>query len=138
MSRMRILLVTRSATVAAAVNDRLSGNSRFVVTNKIISNGHSDPLHDVPGRQDALLLHYTPGYGELEHLAELAVNKRLPLIVLGPADDPDAMRLAMRAGASDYISQPLQENDLIGALQRLHAHLKSGKSDSGSRKNWKQ
>ena len=88
MSRIRILLVTRSATVADAVSDRLRGNSKFSVTQKIISNGHSDPLHNVPARQDVLLLHYIPGYGELEHLAEAAVSKRLPLIVLGPATTP--------------------------------------------------
>ena len=131
MSRIRILLVTRSATVADAVSDRLRDNSKFSVTQKIISNGHSDPLHNVPARQDVLLLHYIPGYGELEHLAEAAVSKRLPLIVLGPADDPDAMRLAMRAGASDYISQPLQQSDLLSALERIGAHLQDKTSDHG-------
>ncbi len=131
MSRIRILLVTRSATVADAVNDRLREHPGFSVTKKIISNGHSDPLHDVPARQDVLLLHYIPGYGELEHLAEAAINKRLPLIVLGPADDPDAMRLAMRAGASDYISQPLQQSDLLSALERIGTHLEHKQSDRG-------
>ena len=72
-----------------------------------------------------------PGYGELEHLAEAAMSKRLPLIVLGPADDPDAMRLAMRAGASDYISQPLQQSDLLGALERISEQLKDKTSDRG-------
>ncbi len=131
MSRIKIFLVTRSAPIADAVCDRLQQHIEFSVTKKIISNGHLDPLHDISARQDVLLLHHTPGYGELEHLAELAVNKRLPLIVLGPADDPDAMRLAMRAGASDYLSEPLQQTDLLSALERIRPRLEANASDHG-------
>lgn len=131
MSRIRILLVTRSDTVADAVSSRLQEHAEYFVTKKIISNGHADPLHDVQSRQDVLLLHYIRGHGELEHLAEAALSKRLPLIVLGPADDPEAMRLAMRAGASDYISQPLQQSDLISALERVAEQLKDKSSERG-------
>lgn len=118
MSRLRILLVARSEPVADAVMGRLQEEARYFVTKKIISNGHTDPLHDTQSKPDVLLLHYIPGYGELEFLAESAASKRLPLIVLGPADDPEAMRLAMRAGASDYISQPLKQSELLSALDR--------------------
>ncbi len=131
MSRFKILLITRSAPVADAVCDRLQQHAEFSVTKKIISNGHLDPLHDISVSQDILLLHHTPGYGELEHLAELAINKRLPLIVLGPADDPEAMRLAMRAGASDYLSEPLQQTDLLSALERIRPSLEASTSDQG-------
>lgn len=131
MSRIRILLVTRSATIADAVCDRLQGHAEFLVTKKIISNGHSDPLHDISVRQDILLFHYIKGYGELEHLAESAVNERLPLIVLGPADDPDAMRLAMQAGASDYLSQPLQHDQLLSALERIRPRVETNMSNDG-------
>jgi len=131
VSRIRILLVTRSETVSNAVGSRLQEHADFFVTKKIISNGHTDPLHDVHSRQDVMLLHYTPGHGELEHLAESAMHKRLPLIVLGPADDPDAMRLAMRAGASDYISQPLQQSELLAALRRVGEQLKDKTAQRG-------
>lgn len=131
MSRIRILLVTRSAKLADALCDRLQQHTEFSVTKKIISNGHSDPLHDVAAQQDILMLHYIKGYGELEHLADMAVNKRLPLIVLGPANDPDAMRLAMQAGASDYVSQPLQQDDLLNALARVRPRVETNRSDLG-------
>lgn len=131
MSRTKILLVTRSETIADAVSIRLQDHAQYLVTKKIIGNGHSDPLHDVKSRPDVVLLHYIPGYGELEHLAESALSKRLPLIVLGPADDPEAMRLAMRAGASDYLAQPLQQGDLLCALDRIGEQLKDQASDRG-------
>lgn len=124
MPRNRILLVTRSETAAEAITDRLKDHTQFVVTKKIISNGHADPLHNIQSRPDVVLLHYIPGYGELEHLAESTLSNRLPLIVLGPANDPEAMRLAMRAGASDYISQPAQKGELLNALDRVNEQLK--------------
>lgn len=131
MSKLRILLVTRSDTIADAVIARLQDHAQYFVTKKVIANGHTDPLHDVQSRPDALLLHYIPGHGELEHLAESALNQRLPLIVFGPADDPEAMRLAMRAGASDYISQPLERDELLNALERIGEQLKDKAADRG-------
>jgi len=128
--RTRILFVSRSETVADSVGIRLQDFPEYIVTTKIIGNGHCDPLHDVASMPDVLLLHYVHGHGELEHLADSALSKRrLPLIVLGPPDDPEAMRLAMRAGASDYLSQPLQQSDLSSALERIGEQLKevSGK-----------
>ena len=131
MSRLRILLVTRSNTVADAVVDCLQDHPQYSVTKKIISNGHTDPLHDIRSRPDVLLLQYVRGNPELVHLADSAIESRLPLIVLGPADDPVAMRLAMQAGASDYISQPLQQDDLHSALDRINERRADKPSDQG-------
>lgn len=131
MRRLRILLVTRSETVADAISGRLREYTQYFVSKKIISNGHVDPLHDISSKPDVLLLHYAPGNAELEHLAASAVSRRLPLIVLGPADDPEAMRLAMRAGASDYISQPAQQAELLSALERVGEQLNDQTSDRG-------
>ena len=131
MSILRILLVTRSNTIADAVVDCLQDHPQYSITKKIISNGHTDPLHDVRSRPDVLLLQYVRGNPELGHLADSAIENRLPLIVLGPADDPVAMRLAMQAGASDYLSQPLQQNDLHSALDRINERRADKPSDQG-------
>lgn len=131
MPRTRILFVTRSDTVADAVGIRLQDHAQYLVSTKIIGNGHSDPLHDVATMPDVLLLHYVRGHGELEHLADSALSKRVPLIVLGPPDDAEAMRLAMRAGASDYVSQPLQQGDLLSALERISEQLKEKAATRG-------
>jgi pilus assembly protein CpaE len=131
VSRLQILLVTRSNTVADAVVDCLQDHPQYSVTKKIISNGHTDPLHDIRSRPDVLLLHYVCGNPELTHLADSAIESRLPLIVLGPAGDPEAMRLAMQAGASDYLSQPLQQDDLHSALDRISEQRADKPSDQG-------
>lgn len=131
MSKLRILLVTRSNTVADTVVNCLKDYPQYSVTKKIISNGHTDPLHDIRSRPDVLLLQYVRGNPELVHLADSAIESRLPLIVLGPAGDPEAMRLAMQAGASDYISQPLQQDDLRKALDRIDERRADKPSEQG-------
>ena len=88
MSRMRILLVSRSASVAAELKEMLSSHPMCKVSTKIVSNGHVDPLHDVSMKPDALLLHCESSLGELQYLADAASADQPPLIVIGPATDP--------------------------------------------------
>lgn len=131
MSRIRILLVSRSNVLAAELDKQLRDNPRFSLRTKIVSNGHADPLQGVAALPDVVLLHCIAGYGELQHLAETRLINRLPLIVLGPGDNPDAMRLAMRAGASDYLTSPLQQAELLAALDRISGQIESAKEKSG-------
>lgn len=132
MSRMKILLVTRSATVADDIAKKLAHNPAFKLTTKIISNGHVDPMFDAGFKPDLLLLHCVSTQGELEFLAsESRAPDRPPLIVLGPPDNSDVMRLALRAGASDYLVSPLNSDELIGAIERLADTLAASPSKSG-------
>ena len=131
MSRIRILLVSRSSAIASEIEEQLRDNPRFKLTTKIVSNGHVNPLQDVASLPDVVLLHCITGYGELQHLAETRQLNRLPLIVLGPGDNPDAMRLAMRAGASDYLASPLQQDELFAALDRISGQIQSAKGKAG-------
>jgi pilus assembly protein CpaE len=123
VSRIKILVASRSEAAADAVTAKLRDHGRFVINTRVIVNGHTDPLHDVHPRPDLLLLHYVPGYGELEYLATLNPNQRPRLLVFGPARDADAMRLAMRAGASDYLPEPLTETDLLHSLDHICEEL---------------
>jgi pilus assembly protein CpaE len=102
------------------------------VSARVIVNGHTDPLHDVDPRPDLLLLHHVQGYGELEYLATVSPNQRPRLLVFGPAGDPAAMRLAMRAGASDYLPEPLNSADLLHSLERVCAELSQKTGGSGN------
>ena len=123
MKRTRILLVSRFESVASLLESRLSGYTDYKVTTRVLTNGSVDPLHDVSSRPDVLLLHHTPGSGELEYLTEHNITANMPLVVFGAADDPEAMRLAMRAGASDYLIEPLLVSDLVATLDRVREDL---------------
>jgi pilus assembly protein CpaE len=132
VSRIKVLVASRSEAAAEAVAAKIRGDGRFEVTTRAIVNGHTDPLHDVHPRPDLLLLHYMPGHGELEYLAALNPNQRVRLLVFGPAGDANAMRLAMRAGASDYLPEPLTEADLLHGLEHVSEELSQKPDDAGS------
>lgn len=131
MSRIKILVASRSESAANAVTDKLRAHGRFNVNKRVVVNGHTDPLHDVHPRPDLLVLHYVPGHGELEYLANLNPNQRTRLLVFGPASDANAMRLAMRAGASDYLPEPLTEADLLHSLDHVCEELSQKSGNSG-------
>ena len=131
VSRIKILVASRSEAAANAVTAKLRMHGRFNVNARVVLNGHTDPLHEVHPRPDLLVLHYVPGYGELEYLATLNPNQRARLVVFGPAGDPDAMRLAMRAGASDYLPEPLTEADLLHSLDRVCEELSQRSGNAG-------
>src|SRR5262245_17993367 len=44
---------------------------------------------------------------------------RPPLIVVGPPANAEAMRLAIRSGAQDFLVEPLQSAELIASLARV-------------------
>lgn len=131
MARLRILLVSRSGVIAKQIEDQLRDHPRYKLATKIVTNGHVDPLADVSSVPDVLLLHCITGYGELQHLADTRSANSLPLIVLGPANNSDAMRLSMRAGASDYLASPLDMSELLAALDRVAAQIQTEKNQAG-------
>jgi pilus assembly protein CpaE len=86
----------------------------------LISNGHTDPLYDVHPAPDVLVLRFdAESLAELATLGKTSPETRPPLIVVGPAGSPEAMRLAVRSGARDFLAEPLSPEEFVAALERL-------------------
>jgi pilus assembly protein CpaE len=118
--RIRILVVSRSQPALKALEAALARRPEFECTFRLISNGHTDPLHGVDRLPDVLLLRFDPTQlAELATLAETDPSKRPPIIVVGPPANPEAMRLAIRSGARDFLVEPLRAEDLITALGHI-------------------
>lgn len=130
--RLKVLIASRSKLAAKRLSQCLSQHSDFVVTTRVLGNGHADPLHGVSETPDLLLLHHGPGQGELQYLAEQGQRNQLPLIVCGPGDNPESMRLAMQAGARDYLPETAPESDLVASLSRIREETsRTGGSAAG-------
>jgi pilus assembly protein CpaE len=130
--KLRILVAGRSKLAVNHLAESLGERSEFVLTTRILGNGHVDPLHGVSETPDLLLLHHAPGQSELEFLSGSGQSNQLPLIVCGPDDDPESMRLAMQAGARDYLSETAPLSDLVASLLRLRDEtVRSGSSSLG-------
>ena len=132
MAKLKILIAGRSELAVKRLSQYLSGHSEFVLTTRLLGNGHADPLHGVSETPDMLLLHHAHGQSELQFLSESGQGNQLPLIVFGPGDNPESMRLAMQAGARDYLSETAPLSDLVASLLRLREEtVRSGASAAG-------
>lgn len=132
MLTFSVIVTSRSELIAKRLMSYLANRDEFQVNMRIINNGHVDPLYGIIKLPDVLLLHYGSGQGELQYLAEQGMRENLPLLVCGPENDPEAMRLAMRAGARDYLPEDVSETDLIASLSRIREEiLRSSGADSG-------
>jgi len=123
LQKLNVIVASRSRDIADRLAAPLARQAEYDVKVRAIANGHEDPLYGVRELPDLLLLHYGVGSGELAFLAANGVPEKLPLIVCGPVADPEAMRLAMRAGARDYLPDNTSESDLIASVARVHGDL---------------
>jgi pilus assembly protein CpaE len=131
--RVRILVASRSQPALKALEAALGRRPEFECTFRLISNGHTDPLHGVDRMPDVLLLRFDPTQlAELATLADMDPSKRPPLIVVGPPANPEAMRLAIRSGARDFLVEPLRPEDLITALSHIRRDPRRGAQPIGS------
>lgn len=133
--RMKIVAAARAATALKALSSLLSGARETDVVGHLIGAGERSPLSGLATLPDLLVLHLEP-----EHLSDLAAMAEVPaaqrpiLIVTGPTDNAEAMRLAMRVGARDFLPEPVRPADLLAAIDRirnelpLERHARSGET----------
>ncbi|MGL6251059.1 MAG: AAA family ATPase, partial [Billgrantia desiderata] len=83
-------------------------------------NGNVDPLEDVEMLPDVLVLMVGECWeAELLALCERPVGERPPLLVVGPKGNVELIRLAMRAGARDYFSPPIDDGEIGRFLREI-------------------
>src|SRR5687767_12146503 len=121
MSRkLKVLVASRSAEALRILAASLEGLPQVTFTTRLISNGHTDPLHDARPMPDLLVLRFdAESLAELATLAKTSPDSRPPLVVVGPAGSAEAMRLAMRSGARDFLAEPLDVDEFVAAIERL-------------------
>jgi pilus assembly protein CpaE len=133
MRRLKVLIASRLRDTAETTAELLERQPRCTTDVRILSNGHVDPLHNVTTMPDLLLLCDIQAEDELRTLTNIPAEKRPPLIVFGAGQDPDAIRRAMRAGARDYLSLPLNENELFNAIEKIADEVSSSTEGQNGR-----
>jgi pilus assembly protein CpaE len=95
--------------------------------------GEVDPLSGIQILPDLLVLRVNgQSMEELEALAHYKPEERPPTIVIGEASNPECMRFAMRAGARDFLTEPVSEKDFLASVARLAAETRAAKSSERS------
>lgn len=130
---LNVLLVSRHAETLDQLEKCLASYDGLRTQRRLVVNGHVDPLHGIQATPDVLILHLSQNWQqELEALSNRSADLRPPVIVLGPSGDVSVMRLAMRAGARDFLGIPIVEQELIDALSNVARDRRSANRESSS------
>lgn len=122
----RVLITGRAAAALTGLQGHLAGAPGFDVRVRPLSNGNADPLHGLEQQPDIVVLRFQADQtAELTAWAAGQPGSRPPLIVVGPAGNAEAMRLAVRSGARDFLAEPTSKSDLLAALEQVREELRS-------------
>jgi pilus assembly protein CpaE len=119
----KILIASRSAAAVQALQAAFTSSNEFECRTRVLTNGHTDPLYGLEWDPDIVLLRF-----DAEHLAEIASwaetpESRPPLVVIGPPGNVEAMRIAIRSGARDFLPEPVKRSELLASLKRVQEEL---------------
>jgi len=118
--KLRVLIAGRSREGIAEIEGSLKGQPGVLVTSRLISNGHADPLYGLDELPDTLLYVASDQWrDELASLMARPPSTRPPVVVVGPAGATEMMRASMRAGARDFLTLPLARDEVGQALRQL-------------------
>ncbi|MDX1754605.1 MAG: AAA family ATPase [Marinobacter sp.] len=111
--RLEIQLAGRSREGLEFLKTQLEGRSDVNVTTRLMVNGTTDPLSDTYPLPDALVLIASENWrAELQALIDRPASARPPLLVIGENDNAELIKEALRAGARDFLSQPLDDGEV--------------------------
>lgn len=118
--RLQVLIASRSRTALEALHASLARAGTLACSTRLLVNGSTNPLPGGQPAPDALVLHVdSGGLADLAAMAESSAEGRPPVIVVGPPGNTDAVRLALRSGARDFLADPVDPAELVAALERL-------------------
>jgi pilus assembly protein CpaE len=127
-----VLLVGRDKKELVALERVLHENTDYKVNVSVVTNGHFDPLHGINVAPDLIITCLSEAWqDELQQLADRPPATRPPVIVITkPSDDMQHMRLAMQAGARDFITRPVNLDVFLKSVNKV-ADEKTAASGTG-------
>ncbi|WP_031302658.1 AAA family ATPase [Pseudomonas sp. EGD-AK9] len=120
----------------AAALQHLQGVCRRIpglqIDTRLVSNGHTDPLYGLERLPDFLLLRVSHLWREeLAALLQHPAQERPPLLVCGPLEEREGIRLAMQAGARDFLPEPVVAEELLATLGRMVTETRASNGSGG-------
>lgn len=122
--RIEVLLASRSKRAIEGLASDLAAEARYRIESRLIENGHADPVHGLERLPDVVVMVLDErGRSDLEALVGERGDGAPPMIVVAENGDSGTMRLAMRAGARDFLCGSLEVEDLIETIDRIAEQL---------------
>ncbi len=123
---VNVLIASRDTKSLDELYNLLSNAPGYRVTTNLILNGNSNPLLGINTKPDIIIFKVSDQWRrELEELPTYLNGLDLEKIIVSDSEEHDCMRMAIQAGARDFISPPLSSNSLIDSIRRLRAEMGS-------------
>ena len=118
-----VLLASRSKPTLTELLAKLGNETRYDLRSRHVENGHADPLWGLSFVPDVVVMALNErGHHDLAEITKQPAAQRPPMIVLAEQDDAQTMRIAMQAGARDFLPGSLSLEELIASIDRAVAH----------------
>lgn len=118
-NRLEILLAGKSVQLTGQVESLLKQYPDYDIT---VQNNHDSkhPLIVGSAMPDLIILVISNDWrDELNELADIPGHLRPYVLIIGSDEQREAMRMAMRVGAKDFLSNPVNEQELLDAVKTI-------------------
>ena len=118
-NKLEILLSGKSVQLTAQVESLLKKYPDYDVTTQ---NNHesNSPLIAGSAMPHLIILAISDNWkDELNSLADIPGHLRPFVLIIGSDEQREAMRMAMRVGAKDFLSDPINEQELLNAVKTI-------------------
>lgn len=132
-SKLHVLLASRSKPVLTELAARFGSQATYKIDTRHIENGHADPLWGLSFVPDVVVMFLNErGHEDMSALVSEQSAGRPPLIVVAKDGNAQTMRLAMQAGARDFLAGVVTFDELVASLERVSAQVPKHSATSAS------
>ena len=118
--KLEILLSGKSVPLTAQVESLLKRYPEYDITVQNNQDG-KNLLTSGSAIPDLIILAISDDWrDELNELAAMPGHLRPFVLIIGSDEQRDAMRMAMRVGAKDFLSNPINEQELLDAVKTIN------------------
>ena len=134
LTPIKVLIVGHSKSTVEALQKVLREQTNVKSAIRVLTNGHVDPLHGVRDLPDVLMLQVSHKWeDELEALNVRPPASRPTVLAVGPGDDPNLLRRAMRTGVRDFLTVPIDPAEVIASLEKIQEEKQTSRSAAPQR-----
>lgn len=117
---VNVTIVGHSSSALNELEQALQDDTGIDLTRKLLLDGAVDPFADLPISSNVVVLDLGDGWRDvLSSVASRTRRNRTPIILVGPDGNTEMMRLALRAGARDFQTRPLEPRELRHSIHQL-------------------
>ena len=117
---INVITVGHSSSGLNELEHALGEDTSLDLTRKLMLEGAVDPFDDLPVSGGVVILDLGLNWREvLTAVATRVRRNRTPMILIGPDGDTEMMRAAIKAGARDFYTRPLNAPELRQSIHRL-------------------